>query len=122
MKSALFVTIFGIVGGVTILLAFPAEEKRAAFEFRQARAELGLMHQIEDEKIEDDVAVTPEPVDQYSIVHVKPKTQTTTSRHRHIAHRRLNFFEKLVVGFINLQKQRPTKTAAKRSHTTSPRR
>ena len=121
MKSALFATIFGIVGGVTILLAFPAEEKRAALEFRQARAELGLPPQIEDEKIEDDVAVIPEPVDQYSIVHVKPKTQTTTSRHRHIAHRRLNFFEKLVVGFVNLQKQHPTKTATKRSHTTSPR-
>ena len=116
MKSALFATIFGIVGGVTILLAFPAEEKRAALEFRQAKAELGLPPQIED-----DVAVTPEPVDQYSIVHVKPKTQTTTSRHRHIAHRRLNFFEKLVVGFINLQKHQPAKTAAKRSHTTSPR-
>jgi hypothetical protein len=116
MKSALFATIFGIVGGVTILLAFPAEEKRAALEFRQAKAELGLPPQIED-----DVAVTPEPVDQYSIVHVKPKTQTTTSRHRHIARRRLNFFEKLVVGFINLQKHQPAKTAAKRSHTTSPR-
>jgi hypothetical protein len=116
MKSALFATIFVIIGGVGIFLAFPAEDKRAAFEFRQAKAELGLPPQIEDKKIEDDVAVTPEPVDQYSIVHVKP---TTTSRHRHIAGRRLNFFEKLVVGFINLQKHHPAKTATKPSHTTS---
>jgi len=34
MKSAFFVTIFVIVSGVAILLAFPAEDKRAAFEFR----------------------------------------------------------------------------------------
>ncbi|MFL6543720.1 MAG: hypothetical protein ACJ8LM_00870 [Candidatus Udaeobacter sp.] len=107
-----------IVGGVAILLAFPAEDKRAALEFRQARAELGLPPQIEDEKIEDDVPVTPEPVEQYSSPHVKPKTQTTTSRQRHVA-RRLNFLEKLVVDFINLQKHQPAKTAAKRSHTTS---
>jgi hypothetical protein len=119
MKSALFTTIFVIVGGVAILLAFPAEDKRAALEFREARAELGLPPQIEDEKIEDDVPVTPELVAQYSSAHVKPKTQTTTSRHRHVAGRRLNFLEKLVVDFINLQKHQPAKTAAKRSHTTS---
>jgi hypothetical protein len=119
MKSALFVTIFVIVGGVAILLAFPAEDKRAAIEFRQARDELGLPPQIEDEKIEDDVAVTPEPVDQYSIAHAKPKEQATTSRHRHVTRRRLNFLEKLVVSFINLQKHQPAKTAAKRSHTAS---
>jgi hypothetical protein len=119
MKFVLFATIFVIVGGAAILLAFPAEDKRAAFEFRQARAELGLPPQIEDH-----VPVTPEPVKQYSIVHAKPKKQTTTtSRHRHVAHRRLNFVERLVVSFINLQKHRPqkhqpAKTASKRSHTT----
>ncbi len=121
MKSAFFVTIFVIVSGVAILLAFPAEDKRAAFEFREARAELGLPPQIEHEKIEDDVAVTPESVDQYSIVHAKPKIGTTTSSHRHVARRRLNFLEKLVVSFINLQKHQPAKTATKRSHTTSQR-
>ena len=119
MKSAFFATIFVIVGGVAILPAFPAEDNRAAIEFRQAKAELGLPPQIEDEKIEDDVAVTPESVDQYSIVHVKPKIGTTTSSHRHVAHRRLNFFEKLVASFINLQKHQPAKTATKQSQTTS---
>src|SRR5438128_11529886 len=109
MKSALFATIIVIIGGVATLLAFPAEDKRAAFEFRQARAELGLPPQIEDE-----VPATPEPVEQYSIVHAKPKTQTPTSRHRQVAHRRLNFLEKLVVSFINLQKHQPAKTATKR--------
>src|SRR5947208_13112813 len=94
MKSALFATIIVIIGGVAILLAFPAEDKRAAFEFREARAELGLPPQIEHEKIEDDVAVTPESVDQYSIVHAKPKIGKTTSSHRHVARRRINFLEK----------------------------
>ena len=119
MKSALFATIFVIVGGVGIFLAFPAEDKRVAFEFRQANAELGLPPQIEDEKIVGDVAVTPEPVDKYSIVHVKPEVRMTTSRHRHVARQRPNFLERLVVSFINLQKHHPAKTATKRSHTTS---
>jgi hypothetical protein len=57
MKSACLATIFVGGGGVAILLAFPAEDKRAAIEFREARAELGLPPQIDDEKTEDDVAV-----------------------------------------------------------------
>jgi hypothetical protein len=121
MKSALFATIFVIVGGIGILLAFPAEDKRAAFEFRQAKAELGLPPQSEDEKIEDDAAVTPEPVDKYSIVHPKPEVRTITFRHRHVARQRPNFLEKLVVSFINLQKHQSAKTATKRSHATPPR-
>ena len=119
MKSALFATIFVIVGGIAIFHALPAEDKRAAFEFRQAKAELGLPPQIEDEKIEDHVAVIPEPVDKYSIVHPKPEVRIPTSRHRHVARQRPNFLEKLVVSFINLQKHHPAKTATKRSHTTS---
>ena len=121
MKSAFLATIFVVVGGVAILRAFPAEDKRAALEFRQARAELGLPPQIEDDVTltERDLAVIPEPVDQYLSVQVKPKIRTTTSRHRHVARRHLNFLEKLVVSFINLQKPQPAKTAAKRSHTIS---
>ena len=114
MKSAFFATIFVIVGGVAMLLAFPAEDKRAVYEFRKAKAELGLPPQIED-----DVAVSPEP-EQYSIVQVKPKIRTTASRHRHVARRRPNFLEKLFVSFVNLQKHQPAKTATKRSHTVSP--
>ncbi|HEX3619541.1 MAG TPA: hypothetical protein VHU16_04140 [Candidatus Udaeobacter sp.] len=119
MKSALFAAILVSVGGVGVFLAFPAEDTREAFEFRQARAELGLPPQMEDEKIEDDVAVLPEPVDKYSIVHPKPEVRIPTSRHRHVARQRPNFLEKLAVSFINLQKHHPAKTATKRSHTTS---
>jgi hypothetical protein len=119
MKSALFATIFLIVGGVGIFPAFPAEDTREAFEFRQAKAELGLPPQIEDEKIEGDVAVLPEPVDKYSVVHPKPEVRIPTSRHRYVERQRPNFLEKLVVSFINLQKHHPGKTATKRSDTTS---
>jgi hypothetical protein len=119
MKSALFAAILVSVGGVGVFLAFPAEDTREAFEFRQARAELGLPPQMEDEKIEDDVAVLPEPVDKYSIVHPKPEVRIPTSRHRHVARQRPNFLEKLAVSFINLQKHHPAKTATKRSRTTS---
>jgi hypothetical protein len=119
MKSALFAAIFVIVGGVGISFAFSAEDKLAAFKFRQAKAELGLPPQIEDEKIEGDVAVIPEPLDKYSIVHPKSEVRISTSRHRHVVRQRPNFLEKLVVSFINLQKHHPAKTATKRSHTIS---
>jgi hypothetical protein len=119
MKSALFATILVIVGGVGISFAYPAEDTREAFEFRQARAELGLPPQMEDEKIADDVAILPEHADKYSIVHPKPEVRVPTSGHRHVARQRPNFLEKLVVRFINLQKHPPGKTATKRSHTTS---
>src|SRR4029077_16758974 len=121
MKSAFLATIFVIVGGVAISLAFPAEDKRAAIEFRQARAELGLPPQIEDDVAvtERDLAVIPEPVDQYLSVQAKPKIRATTSRHRHVVRRPPNFLEKLVISFVKLQKPPPAKTATKRSHKSS---
>jgi len=123
MKSAFLATISVIIGGVAILLAFPAQDKRAATEFREARVELGLPPQVEDDVAltESDLAVIPEPVDQYSSLQVKPKIRTTTSRHRQVARRHTNFLEKLVVSFVNLQKRQPAKTATKRSHKTSQR-
>ena len=42
MKSAFFATIFVIVGGIAFLLASPAEDKRAAIEFRQEKPGLSL--------------------------------------------------------------------------------
>jgi hypothetical protein len=119
MKSAFLVTISLIVGGVAILFALPVEDPRAATEFREARAEFGLPPQIDNEKL--DVAVTVEPLEQYSIAHVKPKPGTTTSRHSHVARRSPSLFEQLVISFVNLQKHQPAKTASKRPHTTSPR-
>jgi len=104
MKFGLFATILVIVGGVGISFASPAEDTREAFEFRQAKAELGLPPQVEDKKTEDDVAVLPEPVDKYSLVHPKPEVRIAAPRHRHVSRQRVSFLEKLVVSFINLQK------------------
>ena len=112
MKSALLAAILG----VTILLAFPAEEKGAAVKFHQARAEEGLPPQIEMEPY-----VIPEPVERYSSIwryaagaqftQAKTKTEKQAPRrYRHVARPRQNFFEKLVVGFINLQKHQPSKS------------
>jgi hypothetical protein len=111
MKAAFLIIIFVIVGGVAILLALAAEDQGAALEFRQARAELGLPPETEEDVAvtKRDLAVIAEPVDQYSSVEIKRKIRTTTSRHRHVAHRHLNFLEKLVVSFINLQKHQPRK-------------
>jgi hypothetical protein len=102
MKSALLAAIFAMTGGVAILLAFPAEEKIAAVKFHQARAEEGLPPQIEKE------AMVPEPLEQYLVAQAKTKTEKEAPRrYRHVARPRPNFFEKLVVGFINLQKRQP---------------
>jgi hypothetical protein len=102
MKSALLAAIFAMTGGVAILLAPPAEEKIAAVKFHQARAEEGLPPQIEKE------AMVPEPLEQYLVAQAKTKTEKEAPRrYRHVARPRPNFFEKLVVGFINLQKRQP---------------
>jgi|SRR4029077_8558040 len=118
MKSAFLAAIFVVVVGVAILLALPAETSARPLNFREARDELGLPPQIDDDVAvtERDLAVIPEPMDQYSSVQIKRKIRTTTSRHRHVARRHLNFLEKLVVSFINLQKHQPSKTTAKRKH------
>jgi len=122
MKSALLAAIFGITGGVAILLA---EDKGAAVKFRQARAEEGLPPQIEMEPY-----VIPEPVERYSSIwryaagaqftqaKAKPEKQATRRR-RHVARPRPNFLQRLVASFNNLQKHQAAKTPRKRFRTTS---
>jgi hypothetical protein len=112
MKSALLAAIFGITGGVAILVA---EDKGAAVKFRQARAEEGLPPQIEMEPY-----VIPEPVARYSITQAKAKPEKqATRRRRHVAQSRPNFLQRLVASFINLQKHQPAKSSCKQSRTTS---
>jgi hypothetical protein len=108
MKSALLAAIFGITGGVAILLAVPAEEKAPVVKISPAKwtEDAPVVPQIEEE-----AQVVPEPLEQYS---VSPQAKTKTEkqappRRTHVAPARPNFFEKLVVGFINLQKHQPAK-------------
>ena len=107
MKSALLAAIFGITGGVAILLAVPAEEKAPIVKIHPAKwaEDAPVVPQIEEE-----AQVVPEPLEQYSVAQAKTKTEKQAPRrHRDVARARPNFFEKLVVGFINLQKHQPAK-------------
>jgi hypothetical protein len=107
MKSAVIAAIFGITGGVAILLAVPAEGKATVvIDPAKWAGEYGapLVPQIEEE-------VVPEPLEHYSVAQAKTKTEKPAPRrHRHVARSRPNFFEKLVAGFIKLQKHQPAKS------------
>jgi hypothetical protein len=107
MKSALLAAIFGITGGVAILLAVPAEEKAPVVKIHPAKwaEDAPVVPQIEEEAL-----VVPEPLEQYSVAQAKPKTEKQAPRRqRRVARPRPNFFEKLVVDFIDLQKHQPAK-------------
>jgi hypothetical protein len=107
MKSALLAAILAITGGVAILLAVPAEEKAPVVKISPAKwtEDAPVVPQIEEE-----AQVVPEPLEQYSVAQANTKTERQAPRrHRHVARPRPNFFEKLVVGFINLQKHQPAK-------------
>ena len=107
MKSALLAAIFGITGGVAILLAVPAEEKAPVVKFSPAKwtEDAPVVPQIEEE-----AQVVPEPLEQYSVAQAKTETEKQAPRrHTHVARAPPNFFEKLVVDFINLQKHQPAK-------------
>jgi hypothetical protein len=107
MKAALLGAIFGITGGVAILLAVPAEEKAPVVKMSPAKwvEDAPVVPQIEKEAL-----VVPEPLEQYSVAEAKTKTEKQAPRrHRQVARPRPNFFEKLDIGFINLQKHPPEK-------------
>jgi hypothetical protein len=117
MKSALLAAIFGITGGVAILLAVPGEEKARIVKIHPLKwaEDAPLVPQIEEEDL-----VVPEPLEHYSVAQVKTKTETPAPRrHRYVARPRPSFFEKLVVGFMNLQKHQLAKSSRNRSGTTS---
>ena len=105
MKSALLAAIFAITGGVAILLAVPAEEKAPVVKMSPSKwaEDAPVVPQIEEE-----VLVVPEPLEHYSVAQTKTEKQAPR-RHTHVARARPNFFEKLVVDFINLQKHQPAK-------------
>jgi hypothetical protein len=117
MKSALLATIFAITGGVAILLAVPAEEKAPVVKMSPGKwtEDAPVVPQIEEEAL-----VVPEPLEHYLVAQTKTEKQAPRRR-THVARPRPNFFEKLVIDFINLQKHQPAKSSRKQSRTTSPR-
>jgi hypothetical protein len=105
MKSALLATIFGINAGVAILLAVPAEEKPPVIEIQPAKSfpDYGepVVPQIKETPPQEAV---PKPMDRYLVTQAKTK-KTVTLHHRHVVRAPTNFFEKLIAGFIKLQKR-----------------
>ena len=105
MKSALLAVIFGIIGGVAILLAVPAEEKAPVIKIQLPKSwpDYGEPMVPQIEELPPQEALVPEPLDHYLVA--QAKTEKAAPRHRmHVVRRRPNFFEKLVAGFIKLQK------------------
>ena len=123
MKSAFFATIFVMVGGVAILLGVPAEEKASVIKIHppQSFPDYGEPVVPQIEEVPPQEVVVPEPLGHYYSVAQAKTEKTAPRRHMRVVRPQPNFFEKLVTGFINLQKHQPAKTATKRSHKTSPR-
>ena len=120
MKSALLAAIFAITGGVAILLAVPAEEKLPVIEIQPPKSfpDYGepVVPQIEETPPQE--GPVHEPMDRY--LSAPAKTEKTGLRHdRYVVRPRPNFFERLVAGFIKLQKRPVGKSVYKRSHTTA---
>ena len=109
--SALLAAIFGITGGVAILFAVPVVNILPATSAHEYGAP--IVPQIEEE------VPVPEPLDHYSVDQAKTKIEKQAPRRHRYVVRRPNFFEKLFVSFINLQKHQPAKSSHKRSRTTS---
>jgi hypothetical protein len=120
MKSSFLVTIFGIIAGVAILLAVPAEEKPPVIEIQPPKSfpDYGepMVPQIVETQPQE--ALVPESMDRYLVAQAKTK-KTVPPHHRHVVRLRTNFFEKLVAGFIKLQKRQAAKSVHKRSRITS---
>jgi len=110
MKSALLAAIFGITGGVAILLAVPAEEKAPVVKIIPPKwfPDYGdpVVPQIEE--VPPQEVVVPEPLEHYSVAQAKTE-KPGPRRHIHVVRPRPNFFEKLVAGFIKLQKHQAAK-------------
>jgi hypothetical protein len=119
MKSALLAAIFGITG-LVVMLAVPAEEKAPVIKVNPPKSfpDYGdpVVPQIEEVPPQENAV--PEPsVHYYSVAQAKTE-KPATRRHMHVVRRQPNFFEKLVSGFIKLQKPQAAKPLRKRSHTT----
>ncbi|MGC2625374.1 MAG: hypothetical protein WA269_00945 [Candidatus Udaeobacter sp.] len=120
MKAALLAAISGIIGSVAILLAVPAEEKAAVITIHPAKSfpDYGdpVVPQIEEMPPQE--VVIPEPLGHYYSVAQAKTEKPAPRRHTHVVRPRPNFFEKLVAGFIKLQKHEAAKSFHKRSRTT----
>jgi hypothetical protein len=105
MKSALLAAIFGITGGVAILLAAPAGEKAPVIKIQLPKSSPDYGEPVvpQIEEVPPQEVLIPEPLDHYLVAQAKTG-KPAPRRHIHVVRPRPNFFEKLVAGFIKLQK------------------
>jgi len=73
MKSALLAAIFGITGGVAILLAVPAGEKAPVIKIQLPKSfpEYGEPVVPQKEEVPPQEVLVPEPLDHYSVAQAK---------------------------------------------------
>ena len=89
MKSTLLAAIFGIIGGVAMLLAaVPVAKIHSEWNWD---GDAPLVPQIEEE------IPVPEPLDHYSVAQAKTKIEKQAPRRHTNVARRPNFFERLLV-------------------------
>jgi hypothetical protein len=122
MKAALRVAIFGITGLVAISVAVPAEENAVVIKIHPPNSfpDYGEPVVPQIEEVPPQEVVVPEPlVHYYSVAQAKTE-KPAPRRHMRVVRTRPNFFEKLVAGFIKLQKPQAPKSVHKRSRTTPP--
>ena len=119
MKSALLAAIFGIIGLVA-MLAVSAEEKAPVIQIHPPKwfPDYGDPVVPQIEQVPPQEVAAPEPlVHYYSVAQAKTE-KPAPRRHMHVVRPRPNFFEKLVAGFVKLQKPQAAKSPPKRSRTT----
>ena len=111
MKSALFAAIFGITGLGAILLAVPAEQKTTVIKVHSPNSfpDYGEPVVPQIEEVPPQEAVVPEPSAHYYSVQAKTE-KPAPRRHMHVVRPHPNFFDKLVAGFIKLQKHQAPKS------------
>jgi hypothetical protein len=111
MKSALFAVIFCITGLGAILLAVAAEEKAAVIKVHPPNSfpDYGEPVVPQIEEVPPQEAVVPEPSAHYYSVQAKTE-KPAPRRHMHVVRPHPNFFDKLVAGFIKLQKHQAPKS------------
>jgi hypothetical protein len=119
MKTALLAAIFGIAGLVA-MGAIPAEEKAPVIQVHPPKSfpDYGDPVVPQLEQVPPQEVIVPEPLGRYYSV-AQAKTENPATRHHmHVVRRQPNFFEKLVSGFIKLQKPHAAKPSRKRPHIT----
>ena len=87
------------------MLAVPNDEKAGVIKTQLPKSfpDYGEPMVPQIEEVPPDEVLLPESVDHYSAAEAKTK-KTVPRRHIHVVRPRPNFFERLVAGFIKLQK------------------